>query len=39
MEIDHEKTQKLAEQFDSEIRFRPLTPIATVVVSTLLVSL
>jgi len=39
MEIDHEKTQKLAEQFDSEIRFRPLTPIATVVISTLLVSL
>jgi len=39
MDIDHEKTQKLAEQFDAEIRFRPLTPIATTVISVLLVSL
>jgi len=39
MEIDHNKTQKLAEQFDAEIRFRPLTPIATTIVSILLVSL
>jgi len=39
MEIDHEKTQKLAEQFDAEIRFRPLTPVAATVVSVLLVSL
>jgi len=39
MEIDHEKSQQLAEQFDSEIRFRPLAPIATGIVSTLLVSL
>lgn len=39
MEIDHEKTQKLAEKYDSEIRFRPLDKTATWIVSGLLVSL
>ncbi len=39
MEIDHEQTQKLAEKFDSEIRFRPLAKTATWIVSILLVSL
>ncbi|MDH1179537.1 TRAP transporter permease [Achromobacter mucicolens] len=39
MEIDHEKTQKLAEKYDSEIRFRPLDKTATWIVSGLLVTL
>ncbi len=39
MEIDHEKTQQLAEKYDSEIRFRPLGKIATWIVSLLLVTL
>ncbi|CAB3896467.1 TRAP transporter permease [Achromobacter mucicolens] len=39
MEIDHEKTQKLAEKYDSEIRFRPLDKTATRIVSGLLVTL
>jgi len=39
MEIDHDKTQQLAEKFDSEIRFRPLAKTATGIVSVLLVSL
>jgi len=39
MEIVHEQTQKLAEKFDSEIRFRPLAKTATWIVSILLVSL
>jgi TRAP transporter 4TM/12TM fusion protein len=39
MEIDHEKTQQLAEKYDSEIRFRPLDKTATWIVSGLLVTL
>ncbi|AHV92892.1 TRAP transporter, 4TM/12TM fusion family protein [Bordetella holmesii ATCC 51541] len=39
MEIDHDKTQKLAEHYDSEIRFRPLDKTATWIVSLLLVTL
>jgi len=39
MEIEHEKTQKLAEKYDSEIRFRPLDKTATWIVSGLLVTL
>ena len=39
MEIDHQKTQQLAEKYDSEIRFRPLDKTATWIVSGLLVTL
>ena len=39
MEIDHDKTQQLAEKYDSEIRFRPLDKTATWIVSGLLVAL
>lgn len=39
MEIDHDKTQKLAEKYDAEIRFRPLDKTATWIVSLLLVTL
>ncbi|MGE8613102.1 Sialic acid TRAP transporter permease protein SiaT [Achromobacter veterisilvae] len=39
MEIDHDKTQQLAEKYDSEIRFRPLDKTATWIVSGLLVTL
>lgn len=39
MQIDEAKAQALNEKFDPEIRFRPLTPIATWIVSVLLVSL
>jgi len=39
MEIDHDKTQQLAEKYDSEIRFRPLDKTATIIVSALLVAL
>ncbi|WP_144636880.1 TRAP transporter permease [Bordetella genomosp. 13] len=39
MQIDHDKTQKLAETYDSEIRFRPLGKAAAWIVSLLLVAL
>ncbi|MFQ1062346.1 TRAP transporter permease [Bordetella trematum] len=39
MQIDHDKTQQLAERYDAEIRFRPLDRTATAVVSFLLVTL
>ncbi len=39
MQIDEAKAQALTEKFDPEIRFRPLTPVATWIVSVLLVSL
>jgi len=39
VEVDHHKAQQLAEQFDSDIRFRPLSPTATQLVSLLLVAL
>ena len=39
MQIDEAKAQALTEKFDPEIRFRPLTPVATWIVSILLVSL
>lgn len=39
MQIDYEKTQRLAETYDSEIRFRPLNKAATWIVSLLLVAL
>ncbi|WP_459618669.1 TRAP transporter permease [Bordetella sp. 2513F-2] len=39
MQIDLEKTQQLAEKYDSEIRFRPLDKIAAGIVSVLLVAL
>jgi len=39
MEIDHQKTQQLAETYDSEIRFRPLNKTAAWIVSALLVAL
>ena len=39
MQIDHEKTQQLAETYDSEIRFRPLGKTAAWIVSLLLVAL
>ncbi|OZI33741.1 C4-dicarboxylate ABC transporter permease [Bordetella genomosp. 5] len=39
MEIDHEKTQRLAEKYDAEIRFRPLDKTATWIISILLVTL
>ena len=39
MEIDHDKTQQLAEKYDAEIRFRPLHKTATWIVSGLLVAL
>lgn len=39
MEIDPQKTQQLAEKYDSEIRFRPLHRTATWLVSGLLVAL
>jgi TRAP transporter 4TM/12TM fusion protein len=39
MQIDEAKAQALNEKFDPEIRFRPLTPVATWIVSVLLVSL
>ena len=39
MQIDEAKAQSLNEKFDPEIRFRPLAPTATVIVSVLLVAL
>ena len=39
MQIDEAKAQSLTEKFDPEIRFRPLAPTATLIVSVLLVAL
>jgi TRAP transporter 4TM/12TM fusion protein len=39
MELDEAKARELEEQFDSEIRFRPLAPMAARIVGTLLVAL
>ncbi|KXF75525.1 C4-dicarboxylate ABC transporter permease [Paramesorhizobium deserti] len=39
MELDEAKARELEEQFDSEIRFRPLAPLASRLVGTLLVAL
>lgn len=39
MQIDEAKAQALTEKFDPEIRFRPLAPVGTALVSFLLVSL
>lgn len=39
MELDEAKARELEEQFDSEIRFRPLAPLAARLVGVLLVSL
>jgi len=39
MELDEAKARELEEKFDSEIRFRPLAPLAARLVGTLLVVL
>lgn len=39
MELDEVKARELEEKFDSEIRFRPLAPVAARIVGTLLIIL
>lgn len=39
MELDEEKARELEEKFDSEIRFRPLAPLAARIVGALLIAL